>query len=57
MTERPGSSRLISRDPLLAHDVEQARRLNPTEKLVQALETAWARTLATAGDRFATLPA
>lgn len=38
MTGRLGSSRLVEMDALEAHDREQALRLGPAEKLVQALE-------------------
>jgi hypothetical protein len=38
MTARLASSKLVGMDALRAHDREQALRLPPAEKLVQALE-------------------
>jgi hypothetical protein len=38
MTGRLGSSKLLEMDALQVHDREQALRLSPAEKLVQALE-------------------
>jgi hypothetical protein len=38
MTARPGSSRLVVMDALLAHDREHARQLDPAVKLQHALD-------------------